>query len=304
VTADPVDVIARTLLYEGYLLYPYRRCAVKNQQRFNFGVLYPEAFCAAGGVPGTDRSQLQMEVPVEGDGDTRVGASVRFLQLIDRQTDDQSKPWQEALEREVLTPDVNLTSASRTSSHVAFEYPNVRGEVFFKYKEVRPGVWRFMLRVSNLTALDSTGLLRDAVLCHSLVSVHVIVKASGGRFVSLLDPPEPFRDVVAACNNVGVWPVLVGDVGSRDRMLASPIILYDYPQVAPESAGDLFDATEIDEILALRILTLTDDEKREARETDDRVRQVLDRTEDLPPEHWARLHGAIRTLRRVTEGTS
>ena len=94
--------------------------------------------------------------------------------------------------------------------------------------------------------------------------------------------------------------MLVGEDGSRDCMLASPIILYDYPQVAAESAGDLFDATEIDEILALRVLTMTEDEKREARESDERARQILDRTDALTPEHWARLHGTLRGLRTVT----
>ena len=84
-------------------------------------------------------------------------------------------------------------------------------------------------------------------------------------------------------------------------MLSSPIILYDYPQLAPESAGDLFDGTEIDEILSLRILTLTDDEKEQVRASDERARAMLDRTENLPPEVWERLHGAVRGLRSVND---
>jgi hypothetical protein len=132
------------------------------------------------------------------------------------------------------------------------------------------------------------------------VSAHVLVTVRGGKLVSLLDPPDPLRAVAEGCRNLGVWPVLVGGPGSRDCMLASPIILYDYPQIAPESAGDLFDGTEIDEILALRILTLTDEEKRAVREGDARARLVLERTEALPPEHWAKLHGAVRGLRRAT----
>ncbi len=81
-------------------------------------------------------------------------------------------------------------------------------------------------------------------------------------------------------------------------MLSSPIILYDHPEVAPESQGDLFDATEIDEILALRVLTLTDDEKDEARRTDARAAAIVDRIDAMSPEVWARLHGAMRPLRR------
>ena len=302
-TAHPVDVIARTLLYEGYVLYPYRPSSVKNQQRFNFGVLYPEAFCAAG-LPGTDRSELQMQVPAHGNGDMRLAVAVRFLQIVDRQADDLPTAWQQAVEREVVVPGADLDSLRRNPTRVVFNHSDIRGEVQLGCEEMSPGAWKLTVRVSNLTALDSASASRDATLRRSLVSAHVVVRADGGSLISLLDPPEAFRALAASCSNVGVWPVLVGEEGTHDRMLASPIILYDYPQVAPESAGDLFDSTEIDEILALRILTLTDDEKREARGADDRVRQILDRTESLPPEHWAKLHGAVRGLRRVTEGSS
>jgi hydrogenase maturation protease len=93
----------------------------------------------------------------------------------------------------------------------------------------------------------------------------------------------------------------VGEEGERDAMLSSPIILYDYPQIAPESPGNLFDGTEIDEILALRILTLTDDEKREMQHADARSRQILERTEALPAEHFMKLHGVLRGLRPASE---
>ena len=81
-------------------------------------------------------------------------------------------------------------------------------------------------------------------------------------------------------------------------MLSAPIILSDYPQIAPESPGDLFDGTEIDEILTLRIMTLTDAEKQAMIAVDDRV-AVLERTEALAPEQLMRLHGTIRNLRPV-----
>lgn len=96
------------------------------------------------------------------------------------------------------------------------------------------------------------------------------------------------------------WPVLVGSEG--DSILSSPIILYDYPQIAPESPVSLFDGTEIDEILMLRIMTLTDEEKDEMRRGDDRVREILERTESLTPEAFMKLHGTIRSMRPVDEG--
>ena len=134
-------------------------------------------------------------------------------------------------------------------------------------------------------------------MLRTLSSTHTILSVADGEFVSLLDPPEELREAAAACQNVGAWPVLVGAAGERDTMLASPIILYDYPQIAPESAGDMFDGTEIDEMLTLRIMLLTDAEKREMCEVDERARQILERTEMLPPEQLWKMHGAVRGLR-------
>jgi hypothetical protein len=111
-----------------------------------------------------------------------------------------------------------------------------------------------------------------------------------GRFLSVLDPPEAAREAAGACTSDGTFPVLIG--AADDVVLSSPIILYDHPAVATESPGDLYDATEIDEILALRVLTLTDAEKAEARATDERAAAIVDRVEGLPPEVWERLHGA------------
>lgn len=320
-TAEAVDLIARTLLYEGYLLYPYRPSVVKNRQRFNFGVLYPRAYAApspadspAGAsapLISSEPWQLRMECPVTGSADTRLAVSVRCLQLNDRQAAEPSpEAWHEASEREVALEAFRIGDAPRRSvTPFTFAAPEtaasgpgdpawIRGEVAIEAAEVRPGTYKLSVTVANLTAIDASATDRNAALLRSLVSAHVVLRASAGELVSLLDPPDDCRDVAAGCVNTGVWPVLVGAEGSRDCMLASPIILYDYPQIAPESAGDLFDGTEIDEILALRILTLTDAEKQEARAGDERARQILDRTEALPPEHWARLHGAVRGLRK------
>ncbi len=138
----------------------------------------------------------------------------------------------------------------------------------------------------------------------SLLSTHAILHAkSGGEFVSLMDPPGDLQTAVSGCRNIGLWPVMVGESHERDAMLASPIILYDYPQIAPESAGEFFDGTEIDEILALRVITMTDAEKAEARQTDPRARALLDRTEGLSDEHMMKLHGVLRGLRPVAESS-
>jgi hypothetical protein len=351
VSADPVDVIARTVLYEGYLLYPYRRSALKNRQRFTFGVLYPKAFCVAdaaagkaalkprhdsgridgaprgggpSGPPVGDRWYMQIECPVLGSGDTRLEIGLRFLQLVERPAHDGPvDAWREAIERQVWLDAPTVDGLQRAGSRLTFGFPDrgeehvaqpgptpalpareaaVLGEIRVDLNEARAGVYRLTVRVANLAQVDA-GATRDEALVRSLASAHAVIRVAGGELVSLLDPPVTLRDVAASCSNEGVWPVLVGEEGRCDCMLASPIILYDHPQVAPESTGDLFDGTEIDEILALRILTLTEDEKREARQSDARAREVLDRTEALTPEHWARLHGTVRGLRKIAERT-
>jgi len=118
-----------------------------------------------------------------------------------------------------------------------------------------------------------------------------VLRAPRGSFVSLTDPPEALRHAAEACRNEGTWPVLVED---HHTLLSSPIMLEDFPRVAPESPGDLFDGGEIDELLILNVLALTDAEKAEMRETDPRAREILERCEALSEEQLLRLHGARR----------
>src|SRR5262249_3887048 len=156
-------------------------------------------------------------------------------------------------------------------------------------------LYRFTLTIHNDSASDATAQYVDPAL-QSLASTHSVLAISGGAFVSLIDPPAALRGITESLKNEGAWPVLVGPEGSRNMMLASPIILYDYPQVAGESVGDLFDATEIDEILSLRIMTLTDAERQQAASLDSRVRDLLQRTESLSSQQFGGLHGTIRGL--------
>jgi hypothetical protein len=343
-----VEAIANAVLYEGYMLYPYRASSVKNRQRFNFGVLYPQSHSQA--QTGLDACSMQTECLVEGACLSAIEVSVRFLKLLDRsvrrRTASQEPsggtacfepvslleidgrafaPWQEAIECEVTVPACNLDTLTATPLEWKFDFPaseetealrdardrmvgviarkqgSVQGTVEMKAEHASDKLFKVQVRVKNLTSLeledDAGPISREQALLQSLVSAHILMRSVEGEFISLLEPPENLQPLAASCQNVGVWPVLVGDEGQRDRMLASPIILYDHPQIAPESPGDLFDGTEIDEILALRILTMTDEEKREMRNTDDRARKMLERTETLPIEEFMKLHGTLRQLR-------
>jgi hypothetical protein len=304
---------------------------VKNRQRFNFGVLYPKSYSEA--QTGSDTWTMQTECLIQA-GSPAVEVRVRFLKLVARTVRDltepammPSAPWQEAIEFEVTLPARNLHALSAEPLQWNFVFPakeetellrnesgrlvgmvdrkqeSVHGKVEISATRVADDLFKLQARVNNLTPLEGNAdqTSRDSALMRSLVSAHTLLGVAEGQFVSLLDPPENLKTHAASCENIGAWPVLVGVEGACDTMLASPIILYDYPQIAPESPGDLFDGTEIDEILALRIMTMTDDEKREMRNTDARARKILERTEALPIEHLAKLHGTLRDLRSLKE---
>ncbi len=302
-----VEKIANAVLYEGYMLYPYRPSAVKNQQRFNFGVLYPRQYCEL--TAGCDIAEMQTECLVAGSAAAQVEVKVRFLQMAERDG------RQEGIERDVSTPACRLESMLDGSFRQAFLFDaaiqadggnieRLEGELNLRASRLDEDLYRISLVVRNASILeDAHALGRDELLLQSLVSVHSILAVEGGAFISSMDPPERHRAAASECRNIGTWPVLAGAEGETGMMLSSPIILYDYPQIAPESPCDLCDGTEIDEILALRILTLTDDEKSEIRQGDDRARRILERTELLPPEHFRKLHGAMRGLPAPSETT-
>ncbi len=266
---DLVQKIANSILYEGYMLYPYRRSSLKNQHRWNFGVVHPN---------GIDPCRMITECLFEGAPDAPLTVEVRFLQIYEQDG------WQEAHERRI----------TRTNAgDGAFSFGRLNGEINITRETLQQGLQKIRVGITNRTAAEPRA--NDILMC--LVSTHTILTLQNAGFVSLLDPPEHLHEAAANCCNVGTWPVLVGRPPERDCMLSSPIILYDYPLVADESPGDLFDATEIDEILTLRILTLSDDEKEEIRRSGARERELLQRVESLTPEQLIKLHGTMRDVR-------
>jgi hypothetical protein len=310
---DSVEAIANAILYEGYILYPYRPSSIKNRQRWNFGTIYPRMFAEMQKPP--ERWRFQTELLVEANEHTSVFVRARFLQLVSpAQT--QARDWNEGFTRcaagdDISLPDLlagversfDLTGLSAEESArapVAFREQSRVATLRLEAQPVREGIYRLRAAFANESpALAAATLSRQTVQDTAFISAHLLLGVESGAFVSLLEPPPELESDAKACVQDGVFPVLAGEVGDRTRMLCSPIILYDYPQVAPESAGDFFDGTEMDEMLALRVLTLTDDEKAEMRRGDPHARAILERTETLPNEQLLKVHGAVRGLRRV-----
>ena len=300
--------IADAVLYEGYILYPYRASAQKNQSRWQFGVAMSPGYCE---VDPSERSFLQTECVFEHAGQPTVEVAVRFLQVQRRTSADQPS-WDEAVEREV-TVTVDAAHLLRGGRVEGFELPagqQTEGTVTRRRERVSgivsvqagplPGPWsaaRLRVRVANHSAPDPAPGSRDEALPTALVAAHLIIGVDGGQFVSSIDPPEWARPEVEACENIGCWPVLAGPGGGRQVMLSTPIILYDHPEIAQESPGELYDGTEIDEILILRTIALSDAEKQEARATDPRAAALIDRVEGLVAADFGRLHGTFRSPR-------
>ena len=311
-SAELLEQIAAAVLYEGYVLWPYRRSTRKNQQRWTFGGVYPRGFVerAASG----DAWRVQAQCLVVG-ADPRVRLELRFLQVVSRRVarvsaagelefvdeltagDQRILAWDEAVERRFAFPCQVSVAAGQEREPVeggviVREWRRLDGQLDLSIESLRDGVRRVTAALTNLS--DWSGAERDSAQRHGFMSAHLVLRVEGGAFVSMTDPPPELRAEAEACHQQGLWPVLVED---EHTLLASPIILYDFPTIAPESPGLLFDSGEIDQLLILNTLTLTDAEKAEVRATDPRAREILDRAEALSAEDLSRLHGAIREFR-------
>ena len=311
---DPVRRIADAVLYEGYILYPYRASAQKNRSRWQFGVVMSPGYAAA---DPSESAVTQTECVLEHSGQPAsrsscgscrssgaagvAGHARPGLGRGDR-TRDRVHGRDRGPARPGPGPGVQRTGrrGSRTVARAGVAVRRrepLAGAVSVRTTPV-PGPWRavrLQVRVENQTAAEPAPALREEALPTALVAAHVILTVSGGQFISMTDPPEWAKPAVTECENTGGWPVLAGPGGGRQVVLFSPIILYDHPELAPESPGELYDGTEIDEILTLRTLALSDEEKLEARATDPRAAALINRVEAMDAQSMERLHGTIRS---------
>lgn len=329
---DHVRAIADAVLYEGYLLYPYRASSSKNHSRWQFGVLGPPRASAASFAEEPGLSFQCLLAPAS--GAAAVVPHLRFLQLqvrsVEQYADGEFVPvaemvvdglsvlsWEEAVECEVELAPYDVAGSPAVT---AVEIPGgedvepvvdasgaTAGRILRRRFPLRADVsvgaepdgafTRLSIAVTNTHPDEVHG--KDDAIRSSLIGTHVLLAADGVEFVSLLEPPEAAADAAGRCTQRRCFPVLVGAIGSTDVVMGSPIILYDHPEIAEQSAGALFDSTEIDEILSLRVMTMTDAEKAEARATDPRAAAIIDRCDQMSPETLHDLHGALRDPHRV-----
>ncbi len=288
--ADPFVAarsVADAVLDEGHVLYPYRASAMKNQMRWQFGILGPPALQ---GRPGAEASSCRTRVVARGGPDAAVTVGVRWLQPLE--TADGG--WQDSQLVEARW--VSTAGAPTLRTHHA-------GTDVTVATQVHPDGW-LVIQVDVENVDDHPGLDassdRAAVLARSRVGVHTMLAVEPGRFVSSVDPPEAARALVDPADNVRTWPVLVGPA----TMLSCPVILYDQPELAPEIDSRSCDSLEIEELLALRVATLTPAERQEAMDTDPVAAAIVARHAHLDAEtQWA-LHGRQTEVSAIAPGAT
>ena len=313
--------IADAVLYEGYLLYPYRATSSKNQSRWQFGVLGPPG-AADAGIGENDSLSAQFLV----DGDSELTLVVRFLQLQHRRAErdigggtfepvdeltsglQSWVTWDEAVECELsfgpfdltdlMSPrnmDVEVAEGSESEKVDGGRLVRTRSAIracltiAVERDVAGPYLVNVALRNCGAAATD-----KNEAIATSLIGTHIIAEVVGGEFISLLEPSDSAAAAVSRLVQHRCFPVLAGRPGERDLLLISPIILYDHPEIAEQSEGALYDSTEIDEILTLRVMTMTDEEKAQARATDPLAAAIIDRCDSMSPETLQQLHGILR----------
>ena len=224
-SSDPIRAIADAVLYEGYILWPYRRSAMKNQRRFNFGGVYPPEHAVA---HPDDPDRMQTEVLLEADESATLEVTVRFLHIVQRGVEDatgrrvdaltvdaeQYLSWEEAIERELDVPllriggpgtDLDVTiapgdereaitdAAGRTAGALTRQWDRLDALVSVSVHPVRQRLWRVAVEIRNRTSFDPAQSRQRALRADAVLDAHPA--SHRRRRVRLLDrsPGGPRR---------------------------------------------------------------------------------------------------------------
>ncbi|HEY7632206.1 MAG TPA: hypothetical protein VH817_15980 [Thermoleophilaceae bacterium] len=264
-----LEQLVDSLLYEGYALYPYTPGATKNATPTPFGIVYPAAYAAR---LDTTFDHLRLECLAEIAVCGSLIAEVRFLAA--------SGVRHQAEAQRAELPAVGAPGGEASQE---FEFGDLALRMSVASTAAGDGRVKIVLLVENVTDAPAD-LDRSEALGRSLISTHPILRLSGGRFVSPLESGQH-------CDSVNTWPVLASP--DDDVMLGAAIVLPDHPSLAPESLGNLFDSTEIEEALLLHVQALSDEERAEIERQDPRVKEMVERAAATTPEDLLKLHGRV-----------
>jgi hypothetical protein len=285
-----LERLVDSLLYEGYALYPYTPGSAKNATPTPFGIAYPPAYAERN--PSTfDRARI--ECVVEARGDARLSGEVRFLQVAGER--------HEGAARRIELPPAPLSGLLDGGGEpIEFEFEGERvvsGRARLRAEALPGDLAKVMLCVHNSTALaagTADSIDRGEALRSSLLSTHIVAEVDSGRFLSPLERDGAAGAANARCRNENTWPVLAGDDDAA--VLGAAIFLPDHPRMAPESLGNLFDNTEIEEALLLHVKTLSDAERDAIAGQDPAVREMLARADTATAAEIGALHGRLEAV--------
>jgi hypothetical protein len=243
---------------------------------------------------------MQSQCIVYSDKIFSVKITICFLHLLKT----NNNGWQtieRKIEAENIIFDELLVSSKKILFHFEAENENeilpIRGEIIIKTETIEniDGAFKISVSVINTSLLDNAkNLSRDEALRQSFLSTHIILTTTKGMFISSQNPPYDFSSAIAQCKNVGVWPILIDE--DNTTLLCSPIIVYDHPKIHPQSKTDLFDSTEIEEALMLHFATMSDEEKNNISNSDEKLRAMFDKISKIRPEELINLHGKMNEI--------
>jgi hypothetical protein len=337
---DAMRPIANAVLYEGYLLYPYTASAAKNKMRWQFGVVVPKAYEATGtGEHGEQHTEMLIDATPQTRIDALVRflhVQARIVEAVagdgfvevpslevggtSHLTFDETVECEVSLRLDLAQGDAVSVPVVFAESRIEEELRDADGTLVGRIVRKRwplTGTFEAVaervegnseLRLLRVQLENDSGVVaaveRGGMLRTAFISAHTMFAIERGAFLSPLDPPAYAEALAEKLANRHTWPVLMGD-GTIDAQrspiaLSSPIVLGDFPEVGKKTEGDAFDSTEIDELLTLSVLALSDAERAEARVTDPRARAIVDRAERFGADDIARLHDG--ELSRISDG--
>jgi hydrogenase maturation protease len=336
-TESILENLTKTLLYEGYALYPYHRSAAKNQKPIPFGVVFPKLY---NDYNQYAHSKMQTECIVTGSYDLALSITIRFLhlkkiELFQRVASDENyipaydltignkfyqTGWQ-TIERKISTGDLLISDLIKQKKLIPFEFDKTCNTEYLPDEEkivtakqidtvseingiVNIGAapveniqnaFKVTVTITNNTAIEKAeSTTRDEALSQSFLSTHTILQSPNGEFISHQNPGINWKTIIEQCENISAWPILIDE--GNTTLLASPIVLYDYPKINPQSPGDLFDSTEIEEALLLHVAVLSDEEKKRIAQTDEKLKAMLEKVHNVTPEDLINFHSGLKHI--------
>lgn len=326
-----LENITNTVLYEGYALFPYHRNAVKNQLPIPIGVIYPQDYHS---INNHSPAEMQTECILTGSNpEIKITVRFLHLKQVhkhergrdtkniqppgDKYNLQNSQPtgWQ-TVERKIDFEKNKISELFESPESFKFHFEEevreitssgeadnwscvsaIKGTFSISASKIEKAekAWRIRVNITNKTPVPfAAEQARNMIFLQSFLSANTVMTTSGGKFISMQNPGQSWKQETDQCVCKNAWPILIDKDDSM--LLSSPIILYDHPEINPKSKTDLFDSLEIEEALMLHFAAMSDEEKNKIAGSDERLAAMLQKVGDLTPDSMLNLHGGFSNI--------